>query len=137
MKPAVYIWVMCIAAVNGLGAAYFARVRGFGRYVAYVMAISVALILWLYFAVPHYDGFRTVIAQVLWVLPAPILFSLSPGLLVRKGAPWITTFAAGVLTTAVAAPLFFSIASQSFVSLLGTVSSREGCLTYVGADRDG
>lgn len=106
MIPGIDIWVGAAALLNGTAAGLCARDRDYGMYVTSIAAVALVLLLGLGSGVPHHGGILSVVADVLWILPLPLLFSVFPGLLVKEGAGFALAFVAGFATTLVAAVPF-------------------------------
>jgi hypothetical protein len=108
MNLSVYLSTAGIAVLNGVAAGLCARSKAYSRYVAIVAVVSLAFLIFLCLPFGEHVTARHVVAYVLWTLPIPILLSLSPGLMVKKGSTFGWVFLAGMLTVlVVAAPFVF------------------------------
>jgi hypothetical protein len=106
VSTALYVGVGVIALLNGAVAAWCARSRAFFIYVGIIGLGALAAFLCL--TVPTY-GHTTrgrVMANLLWAVPIPGVFGVSPGLLIRRGSHWAWTLLAGIATTLIATPIF-------------------------------
>ena len=106
MSATFYLCAVAVAVLNGTAAGLCARSKAYYLYVGIIGVAAFVAFLWITLPFSGHVTPRQVAANLLWAVPIPGFFGVSPGLLVRKGSSFGWTFLAGVLTTVIATPIF-------------------------------